>query len=82
MSQLGVEGFLEIVVNANRNLPENEEFGVDVWERVLVFLLDKFLESSNRLCWCNLDWEDAPRVVSKYVTVKSKWLGIHVSVGD
>ena len=60
----------EVLVDGDGNFPEKECVCVDVWERMLLFVLDGVFESADSLAFRNLDREDATGVVAEHQTIK------------
>jgi hypothetical protein len=50
--------FIQFIVDRNRNLEELKTVGIDISERLLVFVLDGFFQVVNTLVRRNLDGKD------------------------
>jgi hypothetical protein len=62
---------IEISSDRDGNPPEDEGVCVDVFECVLLLVLDDFLEGADQLCPFNLDWKDVGGVIAEKPAVEN-----------
>ena len=60
----------ETFVEGDGNRPENEGLCIDVFECVLIFVLDEFPEDADSLVVGDLDREDVTGVIAEHETIE------------
>ena len=59
----------KIIVHGKGNLEDIESVSINMFERVLLLVLDGFFEGANRLSASNFDRKDLAGIVTKHNTV-------------